>query len=162
MQAAAIAQMLVLIVAANGAPVAAHRLLGPRLSWPLDGGVNLWDGRPLFGPAKTWRGILVGLVAAIVAAPLVGMAWQIGALAGAAAILGDLLSSFLKRRLGFAPSSRALGLDQIPESLFPFLACAKALSLGIADILLGTAIFWAGGVLASRLLHRLRLRERPY
>ena len=31
------------------------------------------------------------------------------------AMLGDLLSSFWKRRVGLAPSWQAIGLDQIPE-----------------------------------------------
>ena len=39
----------------------------------------------------------------------------IGLLVAATAMAGDLLSSFLKRRLALAPSSQAIGLDQIPE-----------------------------------------------
>jgi hypothetical protein len=75
---------------------------------------------------------------------------------------GDLLSSFCKRRLGRAPSSRATGLDQIPESLLPLLACPQALALTVADILVGCGLFFAGELLLSRLLFKLRLRERPY
>ena len=37
-------------------------------------------------------------------------------MAATMAMVGDLLSSFVKRRLKFQPSSRATGLDQIPES----------------------------------------------
>ena len=74
---------------------------------------------------------------------------------------GDLLSSFLKRRLGLAPSSRATGLDQIPESLFPLLACEQLLSLTAFDIA-DTAIFLIGEVALSRLLFKFHLRDRPY
>jgi hypothetical protein len=73
-----------------------------------------------------------------------------------------LFSSFLKRRLDFPPSSQAIGLDQVPESLFPMLACANALPLTSADIMLGVALFFAGELILSRLLHRLRLRDTPY
>jgi hypothetical protein len=38
---------------------------------------------------------------------------------------GAPLSSFIKRRLALVPSSQAIGLDQIPESLFPLLACRQ-------------------------------------
>ena len=31
-------------------------------------------------------------------------------------MLGDLLSSFIKRRIGIAPQGRAAGLDQLPEA----------------------------------------------
>ena len=47
---------------------------------------------------------------------------------------GDLFSSFIKRRFGSAPSSQALGLDQIPESLLPLVACSFILPISIADI----------------------------
>jgi hypothetical protein len=75
---------------------------------------------------------------------------------------GDLLSSFLKRRLALAPSSQAIGLDQIPESLFPLLACRQELGLTAADIIMGVAIFFAGELSLSRVLCRLRFRDRPY
>jgi CDP-2,3-bis-(O-geranylgeranyl)-sn-glycerol synthase len=80
----------------------------------------------------------------------------------ATAMAGDLFSSFLKRRLGLAPSSRATGIDQIPESLFPLLACARLLSLTVVDIAAGTAIFLIGEVVLSRLLFKFHLRDRPY
>ena len=50
---------------------------------------------------------------------MIGLDWRIGALVAAMAMLGDLFSSFLKRRMGLAPSRQAIGLDQIPESCFP-------------------------------------------
>jgi len=78
------------------------------------------------------------------------------------AMAGDLLSSFLKRRLALQPSSQAVGLDQIPESLFPLLACRQALSLTVLDIVVGTAIFFLGEVVLSRVLFRLHVRDRPY
>jgi hypothetical protein len=55
---------------------------------------------------------------------------------------GDLFSSFLKRRLNLPPSSPALGLDQVPESLFPLLACRYSLPLTPIDIVFGVGIFF--------------------
>jgi hypothetical protein len=78
------------------------------------------------------------------------------------AMAGDLLSSFLKRRRGLPPSSQALGLDQIPESLLPQFACIDPLGLTIADIVAGVVIFLVGELLLSRLLFKLKLRDRPY
>ncbi len=75
---------------------------------------------------------------------------------------GDLFSSFCKRRLGLAPSSPAVGLDQVPESLFPLFACASPLSLTFADVAAGVAIFFVGELLLSRLLYAFDLRDRPY
>lgn len=155
-------RLLVLATLANGVPVAAARILGPWCAWPLDGGIDFLDGRPCLGASKTLRGALLGILASTAGAPLIGLPWEIGLRVGAAAMAGDLLSSFVKRRLRLPSSARASGLDQVPESLFPFLACLGALPLGVLDIIVGVVVFFVGEILLSRLLFKLRLRDRPY
>lgn len=162
MQYVVILYPLILIMLANGAPVIANRILGRRFAWPLDGNVKFIDGRALFGASKTIRGIVVSILATSACAPLLGLDWWIGLLVAITAMLGDLLSSFLKRRLGLAPSSRAIGLDQIPESLFPLLASKPLLSLTTWDVAAGAAIFLVGEIILSHILFRLRIRDRPY
>ena len=162
MQPLAILQLLVLLTLANGAPVIAKKFLGDRLAWPLDGGINFLDGRPLFGASKTLRGILLALAVTAAGAALIGPGWRTGLAVGGLAMAGDLLSSFVKRRLNLKSSSRATGLDQLPEALLPALGCRGALGLGGIDILLAVAIFFAGEVVFSRLLYRLRIRDEPY
>lgn len=157
-----IAQLLILLTVANGTPVVVKRIFGDRFAFPLDGHVKFIDGRPLFGPSKTVRGFLVSIAATALAAPLLGLDLSVGLTVGMAAMAGDLLSSFMKRRIGLASSSRATGLDQIPEALLPLLACAQALSLTIADVVAGTAAFFLGEVVLSRLLFAVSLRDRPY
>jgi CDP-diglyceride synthetase len=158
----AIAQMLILLVLANGSPVIAKRILRDRFSWPLDLNKTFIDGKPLFGRSKTYRGLLISVMVTAACAPLLGLGFKIGLLAGTTAMAGDLCSSFVKRRLGLPPSSRATGLDQIPESLIPLLACRQALSLSALDILTACAMFFVGELLLSRFLFRLRVRDRPY
>jgi len=154
--------LLVLLTLANGTPIVAKKIFGPRFARPLDAGFNFFDGRPLFGHSKTIRGILASIFITTLSAPLVGMGLTIGAIVASAAMAGDLFSSFVKRRLNFPPSSRALGLDQVPESLFPMLACRDALSLTIADIALGVGIFFVGELILSRLLYQVHMRDEPY
>jgi CDP-diglyceride synthetase len=124
-----IVRSLILISAANGAPVLFARLLGTRFARPIDGGIVLRDGHPLLGRSKTWRGLAAAVVFTACAAVLISLPWQAGALAGASAVAGDCLSSFVKRRFGLEPSSMTLGLDQVPESLFPAVACSVYLPL---------------------------------
>ena len=157
-----ILQMMVLLTLANGAPVVAKRICGSRFNLPLDFGVTFFDGRPLFGSSKTIRGIVVSTIAATAGAPLIGLNPTIGVMAAGAAMAGDLFSSFLKRRLNLPPSSQALAVDQIPESLLPMLVCRAALQLTAVDIVLGVAIFFAGELVLSRLLFRAHLRDEPY
>jgi CDP-2,3-bis-(O-geranylgeranyl)-sn-glycerol synthase len=108
------------------------------------------------------RGIVVSILITSAIAPFIGLDLTIGAIVASSAMAGDLFSSFVKRRLNFLPSSQALGLDQVPESLFPMLACRDALSLTIADIALGVGIFFIGELILSRLLFRAHLRDEPY
>jgi CDP-diglyceride synthetase len=157
-----VAQLLVLLSLANGSPIIAKKIFGETWARPLDGNSDFLDGRPLFGRSKTIRGVVVSLLVTMSGATIIGLDLGTGLLVAATAMTGDLLSSFLKRRLGLVPSSKATGLDQIPESLFPLLACRSALSLSSIDIVAGCVLFLAGEVLVSRLFFRLHLRDRPY
>jgi len=162
MHYASLFHVLIMVALANGTPVVATRIFGDTLARPLDGHVKFIDGRPIFGASKTVRGILVALTVTAAAAPLLGLELLTGLLIGASAMTGDLFSSFVKRRMGLPPSSRATGLDQIPESLLPLLACRSALSFSAADIAAGCAIFFVGELLLSNLFFRFRVRNRPY
>lgn len=162
MNAALLLRLLVLLGLANGVPLAASGLFGARWAAPIDGNRRFLDGRPIFGPSKTIRGALLAILSTSAAAPLLGLGWRIGAVIGGLAMTGDLFSSFLKRRLGLPPSSPALGLDQVPEALFPMLGCRASLALSWDGVALVVAVFFAGEVLLSRLLYAFRLRERPY
>jgi CDP-2,3-bis-(O-geranylgeranyl)-sn-glycerol synthase len=157
-----ITQLLILLMTANGTPVIAQKIFGNIWSYPLDG-EKVWpDGRPVFGPSKTVRGVACAVVLTTVVAFMLGLTWMLGLLAGALAMIGDLLSSFTKRRLGLPASAQATGLDQVPESLLPALACAHELDLGWIDIITATAIFFIGEIVLSRLLFALNIRRRPY
>lgn len=114
-------QLLVLLIVANGAPVLARLLLRQKLAWPLDLGRNFTDGRRLLGPGKTFRGVVAALLATSLFAILLGLPFLVGVLVGFGAMVGDALSSFIKRRVGVAPHTSLLGVDQIPESLLPLI-----------------------------------------
>ena len=157
-----IMRLLFLLILANGTPLVAKKVLGNRFLRPLDSGARCPDGEPLFGASKTIRGIFLSVLVTAVGACLVGLGCRTGALIGGAAMSGDLFSSFLKRRMRLPASSRAAGLDQVPESLFPLRACRSALSLTVSDIAVIVLSFCLGDILISRLLYKLRLRDRPY
>jgi CDP-archaeol synthase len=152
-------RLLLLLGVANLAPLVARRLFRSRWQTPLDGGLRFVDGRPLLGPSKTVRGVVAAVVASTVCALLLGIPIDLGALIGAMAMLGDALSSFVKRRLGVAPSAEVIGLDQVPESLLPLLAVQAALSLSALQIAGVTAAFVAFGIPLARLVRRRHLRK---
>ena len=154
---------LLLLITANAAPVLAADIFKSRAAWALDGGLCFVDGRPWFGAAKTWRGVISALLASGLLAEILGLGWQLGTSFGALAMAGDLLSSFLKRRVGIAVSGRAWLLDQLPESALPVLLLQQPLGLTSLWQALGViALFLILDITLSPLLYRLRLRKRPY
>lgn len=157
-----VVQSLLLLILANGAPIVAKKVLASRLAFPLDGGTVFLDDRPLLGPSKTVRGIVVSVATTAAIAPLLGVSVAVGALVAGLAMIGDLLSSFVKRRLGLRPSAQAIGLDQVPESLLPLLVCRNMLSLTLIDVAATVVIFLVGELIVSRLLYVLRVRDQPY
>lgn len=132
---------LLLLLAANGGPWLAARLMGARWGTPIDMGLTLADGRRLLGAHKTWRGLLAGVLCTAVAASLTGLTWVIGASFAVLALLGDLLSSAYKRRLGHAPGTGVPLIDQLPESLLPLALLALPLGLDRVDVGIVVLVF---------------------
>lgn len=150
-----------LILVANGAPIVARNLFGDGAR-PVDGGATGADGRRVLGRTKTWRGVVAAVVLAAAAAPALGYPLWVGAVAGAAAMAGDMFSSWVKRRLGKAPSDMAFGLDQLPEALLPAAILAPVFGLGVGAVALIGVLFVVLELALSRALFALGLRDRPY
>lgn len=155
-------KLFMLISLANAVPVIVHKMLGSKWAYPLDGHLKFFDGRPLLGTSKTVRGVVSAVAVTTLVTPLLDLSWQVGAVISGLAMLGDLLSSFIKRRLGMPSSSMALGLDQVPESLLPLLGCTAFFALTWYAIAVLVAIFFVAELLISRVLYRFHLRDTPY
>jgi len=155
-------KLLLLLLIANGAPILSSKLFGNRFSFPVDFGLHLKDGFPLFGSSKTFRGLISAILVVTAFAVLLGFEWQTGLLIGVWAMLGDLFSSFVKRRMGMTPSSMALGLDQIPEALFPLIAVSSIVGLTWWQITYLVVLFIVVELVLSRILYTLKIRKKPY
>ena len=156
------ARLLLLLGVANTAPIGAKLLLGDRWSAPLDAGWRFRDGRPLLGRSKTLRGLVAAVACTGLAATLLGLSPGLGAAFGAMAMVGDALSSFIKRRLDIPSSGKATGIDQIPEALLPLLAVHGVLGLSLLQVAAITALFFALEIPLARLFFRFGMRDRPY
>jgi CDP-2,3-bis-(O-geranylgeranyl)-sn-glycerol synthase len=157
------AKVLLLISVANSVPLFAKRVVPADWTWhPVDGGTRLPDGQFLLGPTKTVEGIVFSVAATAFAAHLMGLPIYIGLMVSSGAMVGDLASSFVKRRLGLTPSSRATGLDQIPEALVPSLLAASIMPLAAGDIAAIVGVFLCGEMVLSWALYQIGLREKPY
>jgi len=155
-------KLMLLLLIANGAPILSKRIMGKRYDFPVDGSLLFFDGQPVLGKSKTWRGLISSLVLTSIAAVVLAVPWQAGLMIAFGSMSGDLLSSFIKRRLGIVPSDQALLLDQIPESLFPILLVSKSFDLSLIEIVAMTLAFVVIELLLSKLLYQFKIRNRPY
>lgn len=154
--------LLLLIIIANGAPILIRWLLNDGFNLAVDFDQKLPDKNRLFGSSKTWRGVLAALLATTAAAWLLDHSLETGLLVAVYAMLGDLCSSFIKRRLSMEPSSMAPLLDQIPESLFPAFMLKEVFNLDISAVILLVLIFIITELLLSHILYRYGVRKQPY
>ncbi len=111
---------------ANGTPVVVLRFA--RRGHPLDMGMVMRDGRRLLGDGKTVEGLISGVSAGLAAAvllhtllPGVYRSFLEGGLMPIGAMAGDILGSFLKRRLGVERGGSAPVLDQLGFLLLALL-----------------------------------------
>lgn len=121
--------IIIFLFFANCLPVLAQIVLGERLRYPVDGGVLWLDSKPLFGQNKTIRGVAISIAGGMVIFSLLGEPWWLGGVAAAFVMLGDLTSSFVKRRLNVPAGGDMFPLDHLLESLFPVLFLVSILSL---------------------------------
>lgn len=155
-------QLLSLIIIANGSPILIRLLLNDAFDLAVDLGQKLPDNRRIFGSSKTWRGMFAALVATTAAAWLFGYPPETGMLIATYAMLGDLFSSFIKRRLSMQPSSMAPFLDQVPESLFPALMLMDVFNLDIMAVILLVLTFVILELALSHILYKWGIRKKPY
>ena len=154
---------------ANATPVVVSKLV-PWTPHPLDGGKNWFDGRRIFGNTKT----VEGLVSGILAGTITGLVEQLldvveaglekGFILSTGAVFGDLLGSFIKRRLGLPPGSPAPLLDQL-DFLAGALTAAKITglnSLTLTDILVLILLTLVLHPLTNFLAYLLNLKKVPW
>ncbi|HUI60408.1 MAG TPA: CDP-archaeol synthase [Steroidobacteraceae bacterium] len=132
---------LVLVITANSTPWLLARLFGSHWAVPLDFGCLLRDGQPLFGNHKTWRGVIGAVIATSIVGRMWGLGWVTGGAFGALALVGDALSSAIKRRLRFPPGTEIAVVDQAAEALLPMVLLARPLGLDLFSGAVAAAVF---------------------
>ena len=155
-------ELLLLIIIANGAPILIRVLLRDRFDRAVDFGQKMPDGKHVFGTSKTWRGIFAALISTAIVAALLGHPVEIGILVALYAVTGDLVSSFIKRRMAMEPSSMAPVIDQVPESLLPAIMLKQHFGLDYFGVFQLVLIFIIIELVLSHILYKWGIRKRPY
>lgn len=165
---------------ANMGPVFAAKLPGLR-HWntPLDFG-RTYRGKRIFGPHKTWRGLVAGIVLATLVLAVqkylftytwaqeiswmnyrADGVWIVGPLLGAGALLGDAIESFFKRQKGVASGEVWFPFDQTDYILGGLLLAAPVVPYSIGLIASIFAIYFGLHVIVAYLGYRIGLKDKP-
>lgn len=151
----------------------------------IDGG-RTWRGKRIFGDHKTWSGYIGGIASGTLVGLIINYAFYFSGIKevtfsgnfflAAAMIIslsffsmfGDLLGSFVKRRIGKKAGAETLLLDAYPFALsslllFYIIFWKEALQIfpweGIVAILAVTPLIHRGVNIVG---HRLKVKDVPY
>lgn len=135
----------------------------------IDGGKKFTDGRPIFGAGKTWGGLVAGIATGTMIGLVQGLIAEdfshyllLGFLLALGALFGDLLGSFIKRRLGLKRGDAAPGLDQLGFVLVALLL-ASLVTLPRWEVILTILIITPPIHLITNFVgYKLGFKSRPY
>lgn len=163
---------------ANMAPVLGKKLF-PSLAMPIDGG-KLWKGKPLFGKNKTWRGLLLGIIVGVFIFFLQQYLYQfsffksislidypkttilLGFLLGLGALVGDLVKSFFKRRIGISSGKPWIPFDQIDDAVGSIIFAAPIYFVGWAMFIYGIIIYFILNIVVNWIAYFTGIRKEKW
>lgn len=158
---------------ANMVPVFVSRVPGlKRWKTPLDFGKSYKDQR-ILGENKTWRGLLLGTLAAglvglvqyKIAIPALGVSaltvFSSSALMGLGALVGDAVESFFKRRRNMKPGKSWFPFDQIDYIIGGLLFVAPFSQLTLSLVLTILVMYSGLHVAIVYIGYIIGLRKKP-
>jgi CDP-diglyceride synthetase len=167
---------------ANVTPILVAPIPGlKKLNAPIDCGL-LYRGKRVLGAHKTWRGLVSGVLMAVVTLWLQQSAvthyhWAkmltsevnythlptvaLGALFGLGALGGDAIESFFKRQRGTAPGHGWFPWDQLDYIIGASLASLPFVALSLLQYGLLIVLWLLVHLVASYIGYLLHLKERP-
>ncbi len=158
-------------MAANGAPVV---FMHKRRGRPLDFGLKWIDGRRLLGDGKTIEGALIYMATGVVVSSIISLILYnniyikvivTGAVASAGALMGDIVESFLKRRIGLprgAPLPLADQLDFYIGANLALLACNYCIKPVLSSYVAGVVLIPILHVVTNKLAFKLGFKKVPW
>jgi len=156
---------------ANGTPV----IFGG--GTPIDFGKKFLDNRPIFGKNKTWRGLLAGIACGTLTGLLVyslllvipilekttpSLCIIIAFLESVGAHAGDLLGSFIKRRLNIRPGGPAPILDQTLWIIFAIIFVSPVLYFPLIEVIILLLLSAFLHIGANIIAYLLGLKKEPW
>lgn len=135
---------------------------------PVDGGKVLSDGRRILGDGKTIRGFSFGLFVGAIFGLFQSLVWgrpggwEVAVLLSLGALLGDIVGSFIKRRIDIKRGQSMPGLDQL-EFLVGSILLSSLLYLPRWEVLVVLLLITPLLHLGTNIIgYELSLKSEPY
>ncbi len=138
---------------ANGMPI----VFGG--GFPLDFGKNWSDGRRIFGDGKTFQGLVFGIGIGILAFGLIQNNILLAFSLAVGAMLGDLIKSFVKRRLDYKSGQKFFPWDQLDFLIGATLLSSLVQVPPLKFILIIFIITPAAHIVANRISYFLGIKD---
>jgi len=166
---------------ANATPVFAKRIpLLKKLEYPIDF-YKTYKGIRIFGDHKTMRGLITGIVIAILTAGIQQAIYNnspelrnalgfdfssinffvYGFLAGFGALIGDAIKSFFKRRVNIKPGATWFPFDQIDYIIGGIVFLIPLIRLSFIDYLITFIVWFAMHLISTYIGFLLKLKDKP-
>lgn len=163
------------------AVVAAKLPLLNRWNTPVDFGTS-WRGKRVLGDHKTWRGLVVGTLLGITVVYLQTIVYDgsqfirdfcngldysqiawigLGAALGFGALLGDMVKSFFKRRIGVKSGKSWFPFDQLDYIAGALLLSAPLISLNVSQVTWIIAVWFGMHLLFSYIGYLIKFKKDP-
>ena len=136
------------------------------LNYPVDFGLRL-KGSRVFGANKTFRGLFWGillswyLVYILVDTFSWDVSYSLGLFIGIGILGGDLVGSFVKRRVGYKPGLSLVPLDQL-DSVLGLSIVLLVYSYSLVFVLLLVIVWFVGHIVLKHLGYWLRLNKKKW
>ena len=158
---------------ANMAPIICKKI--KFLNIPVDFNEKL-EGRPILGRNKTYRGLLAGVLFALVIAFIqfflsrfnffssisildYSRWYLIGFLLGLGALVGDMAESFIKRRINIRPGKSFIPFDQTDYAIGALLFISVVKRLELNFMLITVVLSFILHILVNQIAFYLKIRK---
>lgn len=143
---------------ANAVPVLFGKIFKGR--FPIDFN-KTWNGKPIFGKGKTFPGFLGGILIGTTVGFLQGRFFA-GLLLSIGALIGDLIKSLIKRRVGIASGKSWPIADQLDFVIGALLFVSIVQVLSLATIIIVLILTPAIHLAANATAYLLKLKKSWY
>ncbi len=148
------------------------------LKIPIDFNKKI-KNKPIFGKNKTFRGLFFGVIFAVIIAYLQFLLYKnnifvnisiadysnwllIGFLMGFGAIFGDLIESFIKRRMNYEPGKSFVPFDQLDFVIGALIFIYPLVALSLSKIIIILLLSFVLHIIVNHIAYYIKLRREQW